>query len=290
MPDAGATHARSRTRSSPDLFEPRRPFRVDLAAGPWLALVGAGPGDPDLLTRRAAALLGAADVVLYDWLSGPGVLALARTDATLIDVGKGKGCGASQRYIERLMLAHHAAGGRVVRLKGGDPFVFGRGLEEVAAAAAAGVDVEVVPGISSSFAAPALAGIAVTARGVSAQVTIVSGHRVAEDNDWPALARLDGTLVVLMAATTGPAVAAALVAGGAEPNRPLAVVVDASGAGQATWHTDLATLAARTTPLPGPCVLVIGAVAASRDAIRSSDPRVGATSFARSGTRSAHRV
>ena len=97
-----------------------------------MALVGAGPGDPDLLTRRAATLLAAADVVLHDWLAGTAILELARPDATLIDVGKGKGCGASQRYIEGLLVAHHGAGPRVVRLKGGDPFLFGRGMEEVA--------------------------------------------------------------------------------------------------------------------------------------------------------------
>jgi uroporphyrin-III C-methyltransferase len=228
-----------------------------------VALVGAGPGDPELLTRRAATLLDAADVVLHDWLSGPQVLALTRRDATLVDVGKGKGCGASQRYIEGLMVAHHAAGSRVVRLKGGDPFLFGRGMEEVRAGRAAGFDVEIVPGISSSLGAPALAGIPVTERGVSAQVTIVSGHRVDTDNDWSTLARLDGTLVVLMAATTGASVARALLGAGSSEGLPVAVVVEASGPHQATWHTDLATLAARTEPLPGPCVLVIGAVAAS---------------------------
>ena len=252
--------------SSPS-FEPTPPYRVDPSTGPWVALVGAGPGDPDLLTRRAATLLGVADVVLHDWLSGPDVLALARPDATLIDVGKGKGCGASQRYIEGLMVAHHGAGARVVRLKGGDPFLFGRGMEEVRAARAAGFDVEIVPGISSSLGAPALAGLAVTERGISAQVTVVSGHRVDTANDWSTLARLDGTLVVLMAATTGAAVAAALLREGARPDVPAAVVVDASGPRHAVWHTDLATLAMRTTALPGPCVLVIGAVAASAPAV-----------------------
>ena len=238
-------------------------YRVDPSHGPWVALVGAGPGDPELLTRRAATLLAAADVVLHDWLSGPDVLALTSADATLIDVGKGKGCGASQRYIEGLMVAHHGAGARVVRLKGGDPFLFGRGMEEVRAARAAGFDVEIVPGISSSLGAPALAGMAVTDRGVSAQVTIVSGHRVDTENDWSTLARLDGTLVVLMAATTGPSVAAALLRAGAAGDLPAAVVVDAGGPRQAVWHTDLATLATRAEPLPGPCVLVIGAVAAA---------------------------
>ncbi len=237
--------------------------RVDSEHGPWVALVGAGPGDPDLLTRRAAEVLTAADVVLHDRLCGEAVLALCRPGARLIDVGKGKGCGASQRYIESLIVAHHDAGARVVRLKGGDPFLFGRGMEEARAARRAGIEVEVVPGVSSALAAPALGGIAVTERGVSAQVTIISGHRVGADNDWETLARLDGTLVVLMAATTGPAVAAALVAAGADPRLPVAVVVDASGPRQAVLHTDLGSLAARAEPLPGPCVLVIGAAAAA---------------------------
>jgi uroporphyrin-III C-methyltransferase len=237
-----------------------------------VALVGAGPGDPDLLTRRAATLLGAADVVLHDWLAGRAILGLARPDATLIDVGKGKGCGAGQRYIERLIVAHHGSGGRVVRLKGGDPFLFGRGMEEVSAGRAAGFDVEVVPGISSALAAPALAGVSVTERHVSAQVTIVSGHRVEGDNDWPALARGGGTLLVMMAATTGPSIAQALLDGGLDAATPVAVVVDASGAGQTTLAMDLAALACRRQPLPGPCVLVIGAVAARAQVTVSTAP------------------
>ena len=161
------------------------------------------------------------------------------------------------------MIAHHTAGARVVRLKGGDPFLFGRGMEEVRAARLAGIDVEVVPGVSSALAAPALGGIAVTERHVSAQVTVLSGHRADTDNDWATLARLDGTLVVLMAATSGARVAGALIAAGASPAVPVAAVVDASGSRQAVWRADLATLAARSEPLPGPCVLVIGAVAAA---------------------------
>ena len=235
-------------------------IRVDTTRGPWIALVGAGPGDPDLLTRRAEALLGAADVVLHDWLVGDGVLALARPGARLIDVGKAKGRGSSQRHIEQLMVAHHGEGARVVRLKGGDPFVFGRGSEEVDAAAAAGIDVEVVPGISSALAGPVLAGIAVTERGVSAQVTVLSGHRLAGDNDWGVLARGGGTLVVLMAATTGPAVGAALPAG-MDPATPVAVVVDAARDGQRVIAGSVGQLAAVDGPLPGPCVLVVGAVA-----------------------------
>jgi uroporphyrin-III C-methyltransferase len=247
---------------SDELPQPTRAYRVDIDHGPWAALVGAGPGDPGLLTRRAAELLGAAEVVLHDWLSGPEILELARRDARLVDVGKGKGRGSSQRHIEQLLVAHHGEGSRVVRLKGGDPFLFGRGMEEVHAARTAGFDVEVVPGVSSALAAPALAGIAVTERSVSAQVTVVSGHRVDGANDWSVLARSPGTLVVLMAATTGTTVAAELIGCGMSDTTPVAVVVDASGADQATLHTDLGRLAARRRPLPGPCVLVIGAVAA----------------------------
>jgi uroporphyrin-III C-methyltransferase len=240
-----------------------RTDRVDPERGPWVALVGAGPGDPELLTRRGETLLAAADVVLHDRLCGRDVLRLARPDAELVDVGKAKGCGASQRAIERLIVAHHTAGRRVVRLKGGDPFVFGRGMEELRVARAAGCDVEVVPGVSAAFAAPALAGIAVTERGVSASVTVVSGHRAGRDNDWSALAAVGGTLVVLMAASTASDVAAALIAAGTAATTPAAVVVDASGRHQAVWRGDLAGLAAADGPLPGQCVLVVGAVAAT---------------------------
>ncbi|MET0910054.1 MAG: uroporphyrinogen-III C-methyltransferase [Ilumatobacteraceae bacterium] len=249
---------------SDEMPQPMTPHRVDLDQGPWVALVGAGPGDPGLLTRRAAELLAAADVVLHDWLSGPDILELARPGARLVDVGKGKGRGSSQRHIEQLLVAHHGEGSRVVRLKGGDPFLFGRGMEEVLAAHAAGIEVEVVPGVSSALAAPALGGIAVTERSVSAQVTVISGHRVDDDNDWATLARAAGTLVVLMAATTGSLVATQLIAHGMAATTPVAVVVDAGGADQASLHTDLGGLASRRDPLPGPCVVVIGAVAAAR--------------------------
>jgi siroheme synthase len=154
-----------------------------------------------------------------------------------------------------------------VRLKGGDPFIFGRGMEEVRAAEDAGIAVEVVPGVSSALAAPALGGIAVTERHVSAQVSVVAGHRVDGTNDWTQLARLDGTLVVLMAATTASRIAATLINRGAPPDRPVAVVADASGAGQAVWHTTLAGLAAHDAALPGPSVVVVGEVARARPAV-----------------------
>lgn len=236
---------------------------LDLAAGPWVALVGAGPGDPGLLTRRAEELLRAADVVLYDWLAGTEILDLANPSAELVDVGKAKGAGCRQDVIEALIVAHAAAGRRVVRLKGGDPFLFGRGMEEARTATAAGFEVEVVPGVSSALSAPALAGIAVTERGRSAQVTIVSGHRASGSTDWAALADTPGTLVVLMGASTGVDMARGLIAAGKDAATPVAVVVSASRPEQVVWRTDLADLADWPGSLPGPCVIVVGAVAAN---------------------------
>jgi len=164
-------------------------------------LVGAGPGDPDLLTRRAASLLARADVVVVDRLIDRRLLDEVPSAAQIIDVGKHPrdgGVSTTQATINALLVAHGAGERVVVRLKGGDPFLFGRGGEEVAACTAAGVAVEVVPGLSSAFAVPALAGIPVTHRGVAGAVTIVSGHDVAAVN-WLSLAGLEGTLVLLMA-------------------------------------------------------------------------------------------
>lgn len=163
-------------------------------------LVGAGPGDPDLLTVRAARLLGDADVVVHDALVGDGVLALANPAAELIDVGKRPGLPVPQETISALLVQLGRSGRRVVRLKGGDPFVFGRGGEELLALAAAGVECDVVPGVSSSFAAAALAGVPVTHRGLSASVTVVTGHRQpgGEEPAWAHLAKVGGTIVVMM--------------------------------------------------------------------------------------------
>ena len=164
-----------------------------------VALVGAGPGDPDLLTVKAARLLGEADVVVHDALVGDGVLALARPGADLIDVGKRPGQGVAQELINVLLVQLAADGKRVVRLKGGDPFVFGRGGEEAVALGKAGVACEVVPGITSSIAAPAAAGVPVTYRGMSASFTVVTGHRQRGETpvNWHALAQAGGTLVVI---------------------------------------------------------------------------------------------
>ena len=244
-------------------------------------LVGAGPGDPGLLTRRGAKLLARADVVLYDRLVSPALLDLAPAGAQLIDVGKrpdaaqaagAGGPGAQSGQDERqeeiagLLVEHGRGAGVVVRLKGGDPFLFGRGGEEVEALAAAGIPFEVVPGVTSAFAAPAVAGIPVTHRGVASSVTVVTG-RVGSDGaegagapDWAALARAGGTLVILMGMSTRAAIADSLIAGGRSPDTPAAVITRATTAAQRIAHTTLAGLAA--VDLDSPAVIVVGPVAA----------------------------
>jgi uroporphyrin-III C-methyltransferase len=241
-----------------------------------VTLVGAGPGDPGLLTRRGADALARADVVLHDRLVGEGVLALCGPRARLVPVGKRKGGGCRQRTIEALLVGLARRGDDVVRLKGGDPFLFGRGAEEVAACRRAGIEVEVVPGVTAALAAPSLAGVPVTRRGASPHVTVVSGHRADDaEQDWrvlAALAREGGTLVVLMAASTAAAVAGALVAGGLDAATPVAVTVDASRPGQRVLHGRVADLVERDAPLPGPCVLTIGAVAADAASAPGAEP------------------
>jgi len=227
-----------------------------------VALVGAGPGDPGLLTRRGAELLAEAEVVVYDRLIARELLDLAPADAVRIDVGKGPGESARQAEINQLLVANGRSGRRVVRLKGGDPFVFGRGGEEAEACLRAGLEVEVVPGVSSAFAAPAAAGIPVTHRTVSTSVTVVTGH--AGDPslpgvDWDTLGRLDGTLVVLMGMGARAAIADRLVAAGRPSSTPVAVVHWGTTAHQQVARTDLAHLA--EVDLPAPAAIVIGAVA-----------------------------
>jgi uroporphyrinogen III methyltransferase/synthase len=232
-------------------------------------LVGAGPGDPGLLTRRGASLLGRADVVLHDRLVSPAVLDLVSPSAQMIDVGKDPdapaGSGAMrQAEIARLLVEHGRTSAVVIRLKGGDPFVFGRGGEEVEALADAGIPFEVVPGVTSAFAAPAAAGIPVTQRGVASSVTVVTG-RVGEPGgegvpDWEALARAGGTLIVLMGMTTRAAIAEALMGGGRAPETPVAVIARATTGAQRVVRTTLAGLAA--VDLDPPAVIVVGPVVA----------------------------
>ncbi len=227
-------------------------------------LVGAGPGDPDLLTVKAARLLAAADVVVHDRLVDPRVFEGVSPSADRIDVGKRPGWSATQGQINSLLVTLGSGPGRnrtIVRLKGGDPFVFGRGGEEAAALHEAGVLYEVVPGLSSAVAGPAAAGIPVTHRGIAASVTIVAGHREGhDDTDWAALARLNGTIVVLMGVEHRSNIADALRAGGRADGTPVAVIERATWESQRTVRTTLAHLA--LTDVASPALIVIGDVAA----------------------------
>ncbi len=227
-----------------------------------VALVGAGPGDPDLLTLKAARLLATADVVVHDALVGDGVLALIPTSAERIDVGKRPGRPTPQDMISALLVELGRQGKQVVRLKGGDPFVFGRGGEEAAALTDAGVAFEIVPGITSAVAAPAAAGIPVTHRGVSAAFTVVTGHRRAgePDVDWRSLAKVGGTIVVLMGVSQRAAIAAELIAGGLDPATPVAAIESATTDSQVVGRWTLDELAG--ADVRSPAVIVIGAVAA----------------------------
>jgi uroporphyrin-III C-methyltransferase len=229
-----------------------------------VALVGAGPGDPGLLTLRGRELLGLADVVIHDRLVTSELLSLAAPGAVLIDVGKRPGDPGRQAAINELMVEHARAGRAVVRLKGGDPFVFGRGGEEAAALREAGIDYEVVPGVSSAFAVPAAAGIPVTHRELSASVTVVTGHTgdPAEPGgvDWEALARGGGTLVILMGMADRAEIAARLLAAGRAPTTPVAVVHWGTTDAQRVLRSTLGALA--EVELPAPAVIVVGPVAA----------------------------
>jgi uroporphyrinogen III methyltransferase/synthase len=250
-------------------------------------LVGAGPGDPGLLTRRGAALLARADVVLHDRLVSPAVLELVPPSAVVIDVGKDSdtstGGAVRQEQITRLLVEHGRASAVVVRLKGGDPFLFGRGGEEVEALAEAGLAWEVVPGVTSAFGVPASAGIPVTQRGVAASVTVVTGRLGEPDgtsaHDWEALARVGGTLVILMGMTNRAAIAAALVQGGLAPDTAVAVIAQGTTASERMARTTLAGLA--DVDLGPPAVIVVGPVAAlgSHDAaaVASGTPLRGRT-------------
>jgi uroporphyrin-III C-methyltransferase len=232
-------------------------------------LVGAGPGDPELLTVKALRLLQSADVVVHDRLAPQAILDLARPDARLIDVGKRKSRHTlPQDDINALLVALARDGLDVVRLKGGDPFVFGRGGEELAFCRAAGVAVEVVPGVTSALAAAAGAGAPLTHRGLAQAVTFVTGHAAsgAEPQlDWVALAKPNHTVVVYMGLTTAPAIAARLIGAGRQPSTPVLVVENASHADERQVLTSLVGLETAVAGLDGPALLVIGEVAALAD-------------------------
>ena len=226
-------------------------------------LVGAGPGDPGLITVRGAELLAQADVVIFDRLVSLDLLDMAPADALRIDAGKRPGEPRRQDEVNAALVAHGRTGKLVVRLKGGDPFVFGRGGEEAQALLEAGVPFEVVPGVSSAFSVPASVGVPVTHRGLSASVTVVTG-RVGEATpgggvDWEALARLRGTIVVLMGLENRAEIATRLMAGGRHADTPVVAVQWGTTAAQRSVRTTLRHVAA--IELGSPTILVVGEVA-----------------------------
>lgn len=227
-------------------------------------LVGAGPGDPGLLTLRGAELLRRCDVMVHDRLVSPEIVSMAPPWAEQIDVGKRPGLHAfTQRDINAVLVDRGERFDCVVRLKGGDPHVFGRGAEEIHALHAAGIATEVVPGVSSAIAGPAAAGIPLTSRTASSGFTVVTAHQDPHTDrvlDWDALARLGTTLVVLMGAARARAIADRLLAGGLAADTPVAVITDATHPTQRELRTTLRLLG--DEPVPSPSIIVIGAVAA----------------------------
>jgi uroporphyrinogen III methyltransferase/synthase len=245
-----------------------------------VSLVGAGPGDPELITVGGVARLAAADVVLYDRLANAALLAYAGEGAELIDAGKTAGRHAlTQDEINALLIERGRAGKRVVRLKGGDPFVFGRGGEEAAALAAAGVRFEVLPGVTSAIAAPAYAGIPVTHRGLASSFAVITAHEDPEKDgasvDWASVAKGADTLVFLMGAGRVDEIAAKLVEHGRAPETPAAVVEWGTLPRQRAVGGTLATIAeaAREAGIEAPAVTIAGAVAGLRDELRWFDNR-----------------
>ena len=245
---------------------------MSASGGGIVHLVGAGPGDPGLLTVRAVELIAAADVILYDRLIPSTALAHARPDAELVYVGKqGDGPQFPQEETHRLLVEHGRAGRRVVRLKGGDPFVFGRGGEEAVVLREAGIPYEVVPGITAGVAAPAYAGVPVTDRDLASGVAFVTGH---EDPakpetalDWPALAAFPGTLVFYMGVRSLPRIADQLTANGRPPDEPVVVVERGTLPGQRTLSATLADVAARAKEedIRAPAITLVGPVAGLRE-------------------------
>ncbi len=274
--------ARRHTPPPPPRFRPRMVTHVRKEPGA-VHLVGGGPGDPGLITSRGLELLRKADVVVYDRLIGAELLQEARANAELIDVGKGPGHAPyAQAEINALLVARTQDGRTVVRLKGGDPFVFGRGSEEAAACKAAGVPVYVVPGVTSAIAAPAAAGIPVTARGLARSFAVVTAHQAGAEGDVADLGGLTGvdTLVVLMGRAALAALAAQLIEAGRDPATPAACIQSATTPEQRVTRATLATIAAAADRdgLHNPVVTVIGAVAALADGELDSVGSIGSAS------------
>lgn len=230
-----------------------------------LYLIGAGPGDPDLLTLKAARILGECDVVLYDRLVSQAVLRLARPDAELVYVGKHEGqqdCG--QARIFDLIRDHADAGRAVARLKGGDPLIFGRGAEEWRVALESGIEVELIPGISSALAVPGLAGIPLTYRGVAQSFAVVTAHcREGQTQNWSSYAGID-TLVVLMGVANRTFIAQSLIAAGRSADEPVAFIERGTLPEERVVESSLGAVAAGAVEVQSPAVFVIGQVVTLR--------------------------
>jgi uroporphyrin-III C-methyltransferase/precorrin-2 dehydrogenase/sirohydrochlorin ferrochelatase len=278
-PPKDGAPAKRRDRSARPPLYAIRDTRV--AAAPaglgTVYLVGAGPGSPDLLTLRAAALIGAADAVVYDRLVGAGIVAMARRDAQRIYVGKARSNHAlPQDEISALLVRLAQEGKRVVRLKGGDPFIFGRGGEEIEVLAAHGIPFEVVPGVTAASGVAAYAGIPLTHRDHAHAVTFVTGHL--QDGtmnlDWPALARPGQTVVVYMGLLGLPILCHELVAHGLAPTTPAAVVQQATTANQRVITGTLADLPGRAfdARLEPPTLIVVGDVVRLQRSFAWFDP------------------
>jgi uroporphyrinogen III methyltransferase/synthase len=243
-------------------------------------LVGAGPGDPGLMTARALELIAAADVIVYDRLIPATALNGARQDALLLYAGKeGGGPSMSQEEIDAMLIEHGHAGREVVRLKGGDPFVFGRGGEEAEALRAAGIPFEVVPGVTAGVAGPAYAGIPVTHRDAASAVAFVTGHEDPSKPDsaldWRALAAFPGTLVVYMGVRRLASIAEHLIAGGRDTEQPAAVIERGTFAAQRVVTATLGSIApsAAEQGIRAPAIAVFGEVAALRERLRWFEER-----------------
>jgi uroporphyrin-III C-methyltransferase len=233
-----------------------------------VAIVGAGPGDPGLITVRGLELVRACQLLVYDRLVAPELVAEAPPGATRIARD-----GLEQREVNRLLVAAGRRGLRTVRLKGGDPFVFGRGAEEAESLAVAGLEVEVVPGVSSVAAVPAAAGIPVTHRGVSAQVTVASGRGSdGSEPDYEALAAAPGTLVLFMALGRLGRIAGALIAHGKSPATPAAVISRGTLPGQRVVAAPLGSIADAAAGLEPPALVVVGEVVGLASILAGAEP------------------
>ena len=227
---------------------------------PKVTLIGAGPGDPELLTLKAARALGVADVVLVDALVSRGCLAHIRSAAKIIEVGKRGGCrSTSQAFIEKLLVLYARQGKNVVRLKGGDPFVFGRGGEEAEALQSQGIEVQIIPGLTAGTAVPASIGIPVTHRDFACSVTFVTGHtKDGAEPDWESLARSRTTLVIYMGLRNLQKILFSLKAAGMDPATPACIIENGTRGDQRQFVATLGEL--RADGFTGPAIIVVGEV------------------------------